>query len=87
MPVNGLSLLVFIILLVIVFSVFFKKIENYFVFFPQDRLDFTPRDWADAPISHALVEQLASLPQLGIGDVMVLKGSGRLTRSAVRRLS
>jgi hypothetical protein len=50
-------------------------------------LDFTPRDWVDAPISHALVEQLASLPQLGIGDVMVLKGRGRLTRSAVRRLS
>ena len=49
-------------------------------------LEFTPLDWADAPISHALVKQLASLPQLGIRDVMVLKGSGRLTRSAVRQL-
>ena len=45
MPVNGLSLIVFIILLVIVFTVFFKKIENYFVFFPQVKLDFTPRDF------------------------------------------
>jgi hypothetical protein len=49
-------------------------------------LDFMPRDWADAPISHALVEQLASLPRRGIKSGMILKGRGRLTRSAVRRL-
>ena len=45
MPVNGLSLLVFIILLVIVFSVFYKNIENHFVFFPQSDLEFSPSDY------------------------------------------
>lgn len=45
MPVNGLSLLVFIILMIIAFSVFYKKIENYFVFFPHSNLDFSPRDF------------------------------------------
>jgi len=55
MPVNGLSLLVIIILFVILFSVFYKNIENHFVFFPQSTLEYFPEEfnlkWQDIYIT------------------------------------
>ncbi|MFC1838693.1 alpha/beta hydrolase [Thermodesulfobacteriota bacterium] len=54
MPLNGLHLIIIIILLAITFSLFYKKIENYFVFFPQSNLDYSPGDfnlkWQDIHI-------------------------------------
>lgn len=45
MPINGLYLLITLILLMVAFSVFYKKIENYFVFFPQSNLEYSPEDF------------------------------------------
>lgn len=45
MPVNGLSLLIIFILVIITFTLFYKKIENYFVFFPQSSLEYSPDDF------------------------------------------
>lgn len=45
LPVKGIYILLFIIILGIMFSLFYKNIENYFVFFPQKVLDFFPSDY------------------------------------------
>jgi len=55
MPVNGFYLFILVILLVVSFFLFYKKIENYFVFFPQKNLEFSPEDfnltWQDININ------------------------------------
>ncbi len=44
-PVSWTWILILAILLIIMFSVFYKKIENHFVFAPQKKLDFSPSDY------------------------------------------
>lgn len=45
LPVKGVYILYIIILLVIMISVFYKNIENHFVFAPQKKLDYFPSDF------------------------------------------
>lgn len=44
-PVKGRYILFFVIFLGIMFSLFYKNIENNFVFFPQKALDYSPADY------------------------------------------
>ncbi len=45
MPVKGIYLLLFFIILVTNFLIFYKNIEGWFVFQPQKRLDYSPSDF------------------------------------------
>ncbi|MBN1907926.1 MAG: alpha/beta hydrolase [Deltaproteobacteria bacterium] len=45
MPVKGIYLLIFVIILVTTFLIFYKNIEGWFVFQPQKRLDYSPSDF------------------------------------------
>jgi hypothetical protein len=42
MPIHWFYILVLILLMGLLFSLFYKRIENFFVFFPQVSFDFTP---------------------------------------------
>ncbi|NLD36361.1 MAG: alpha/beta hydrolase [Desulfatiglans sp.] len=45
MPVKGIYLLIFFIILVTTILIFYKGIEGWFVFQPQKRLDYSPSDF------------------------------------------
>jgi fermentation-respiration switch protein FrsA (DUF1100 family) len=45
LPVKGIYILFFVFILVIMFSLFYENIENYFVFAPQKVLDYSPSDY------------------------------------------
>jgi fermentation-respiration switch protein FrsA (DUF1100 family) len=45
MPVKGVYLLLFIIILIMAFMIFYKTIEGWFVFAPQKELDYLPSDF------------------------------------------
>jgi fermentation-respiration switch protein FrsA (DUF1100 family) len=44
MPINALCLLLLVVLIVMCFYLFYPRIENFFVFFPQSGFDQTPQD-------------------------------------------
>lgn len=44
MPIKGLYLLCFILLLGLSFYLFYPKVENFFIFFPDTSFDFTPEE-------------------------------------------
>jgi fermentation-respiration switch protein FrsA (DUF1100 family) len=45
MPIQWFYLLILFLLLVLLFSLFYTKVENFFVFFPQSSFDFTPEGY------------------------------------------
>ena len=45
MPINGIWLILLVFLLAASFYLFYPKIENFFIFYPDRSLETTPADW------------------------------------------
>ncbi|MBW2615965.1 MAG: alpha/beta hydrolase [Deltaproteobacteria bacterium] len=45
MPISGIHLILLILAFIVFSCVFFPKIENFFIFYPDKGLEFHPADW------------------------------------------
>ena len=45
MPISGIHLILLILVFIVLSCVFFPQIENFFIFYPDRRLEFQPADW------------------------------------------